>query len=78
MRVHLRPGLQVRLEDTNGGAALRLTGETLEVDADQADALTALLDGDSWRVDALPGTPASVADLVRRLLVRGVLVPSAS
>jgi len=77
-RVHLRPGLQVRLEDTNGGAALRLTGETLEVDADQADALTALLDGDSWRVDALPGTPASVADLVRRLLVRGVLVPSAS
>ena len=75
-RVHLRPGLQVGLEETVGGAVLRLPGETLEVDADQADALAVLLAGGLWRVDALPGQPESVADLVRRLLVRGVVVPS--
>jgi hypothetical protein len=76
-RVHLRPGIQARFEDTGGRAVLRLPGETLEVDADEADAVTALLDGEPWRVDALPGQPESVADLVRRLLVRGVVVPSA-
>ena len=76
-RVHLRPGLQARLEDTDGRTALRLPGETLEVDADQADALIVLLDGEPWSVDALPGLPEPVADLVRRLLVRGVVVPSA-
>ena len=76
-RVHLRPGLQARFEDTDGRAVLRLPGETLEVDTDEADAVTALLDGEPWRVDALPGQPESVADLVRRLLVRGVVVPSA-
>jgi lysine-specific demethylase/histidyl-hydroxylase NO66 len=76
-RVHLRPGLQARLEDTGGRISLSFPGETLEVDADQADALIVLLDGEPWRVDALPGEPEPVADLVRRLLVRGVVVPSA-
>ena len=47
------------------------------MDADQADALIVLLDGEPWSVDALPGRPEPVADLVRRLLVRGVVVPSA-
>ena len=76
-RVHLRPGLQARLGDTDGRTALCLPGETLEVDADQADALVVLLDGEPWRLDALPGDPEPVADLVRRLLARGVVVPSA-
>jgi hypothetical protein len=76
-RVHLRPGLQARLEKTDGRTTLRLPRETLEVDADQADALSVLLDGEPWHVDALPGQPEPVADLVRRLLVRGVVVPSA-
>ena len=76
-RVHLRPGLQAHLEDTEGRTTLRLPGETLEVDADQADALSVLLDGEPWSLDALPGLPEPVGDLVRRLLVRGVVVPSA-
>ena len=77
-RVRLRPGLQVRLEETDAGVFLRLSGETIEVDAAQTDALVALVDGESCRVDALPGEPEPVVDLVRRLLVRGVVIPSRS
>ena len=75
-RVRLRPGLHVRLEETDAGVFLRLSGDTIEVDAAQTDALAVLLDGEPCRVDALPGEPESVVDLVRRLLVRGVVIPS--
>ena len=71
-QVRLRPGLRVSLEETS----IHLPGETLEVEASQSDALAVLLDGEPWRLDSLPGEPQSVADLVRRLLVRGVVVPS--
>jgi hypothetical protein len=75
-RVHLRPGLQARLEDTDGRVTLRLPGETREVAPGEAGALAALRDGDAWRVEALSGSPEPVVGLVRRLLVRGVVVPS--
>jgi lysine-specific demethylase/histidyl-hydroxylase NO66 len=76
-RVELRAGLAIRLEETNGATVLHVHGERLDVGATQAEALSRLLEGDPCSVDSLSGAPAAVAELVRRLLLHGVLVPSA-
>ncbi len=75
--VQLRQGMRLELEETAAGASLRHPGGSIDVDPAQLEALAALLDGDAWRVDALPGELEPVADLVRLLLARGIVVPAA-
>jgi hypothetical protein len=69
--------MRLELEETAAGASLRHPGGSIDVDPGQVEALAALLDGDAWRVDALPGELEPVADLVRLLLARGIVVPAA-
>jgi hypothetical protein len=73
--VRLRAGLSARLEDTASGVALRAQGASLSLEPEHAGAVGRLLDGEPWRLDSLPGDSDAVAELVRRLLVRGVVVP---
>ena len=76
-RVQLRAGLPIRLEETSGATVVHVHGERLEVDSADAEALSRLLEGEPCSVDSLPGDAASVAELVRRLLLHGILVPPA-
>ena len=74
-RVRLRAGQRARVEVTDRGTALRFPGGRLEVDASLEDAVSALLEGNPRSVESLPGETEAVTDLVRRLLLRGIVVP---
>jgi hypothetical protein len=76
-RVQLRHGLQIGLDETDDVVSLRLPDGPLAVAPAQRDALAVLLDGEPCGVDSLPGDPEAISDLVRALLVRGVIVPTA-
>ena len=76
-RVRLRHGLQVGLDEADDVVSLRLPDGPLAVAPAQRDALAVVLDGEPCSVDSLPGDTEAISDLVRALLVRGVVVPSA-
>ena len=76
-RVQLRAGLPIRLEETNGTIIVHVHGERLDVDAAHGEALARLLEGEPCSIESLGGDPDSLAELVRRLLLHGALVPSA-
>ena len=76
-RVQLRHGLQIGLDETDDVVSLRLPDGPLTVAPAQLDALAVLLEGEPCSVDSLPGDTEANSDLVRTLLVRGVVVPAA-
>ena len=73
LRVVLRQGIDVHLD----GSILRHPGGRLDVEAAGRDALDSLLGGAPRTVESLPGEAEAVTDLVRRLLVEGIVVPAA-
>jgi hypothetical protein len=75
-RVRLRAGAEARLDADDDGMTIRTPWTSFAVEPAVATAAAALLEGEETRLDALPGPPDAVAELVRTLLVRGVLVPS--
>ena len=76
-RVQLRHGMQIGLDETDDVVSLRLPDGPLTVAPAQLDALAVLLEGEPCSVDSLPGDTEANSDLVRTLLVRGVVVPAA-
>ncbi|WET77403.1 cupin domain-containing protein [Amycolatopsis sp. QT-25] len=74
--VRRREGLRFRIGDaTDGRIALELPDRRLSLPSSTSAALTALLDGRTWRVGKIPGLdPADQLVLVRRLLREGVLM----
>lgn len=69
-RIRLRAGVRARLVDTE----LRYPGGSLSLDPNLQEAVAALLEGDVRLVGSLPGDAGAVAELVRRLLLRGIVV----
>lgn len=75
MRIRLRPGLRAHLEAVDGSTLLRVPGDSLEIEPALEGAVAALLEGGARTVGSLPGEAEQVAELVRRLLLRGIVVP---
>lgn len=75
-RVRLRAGTGARLESGHDGLVIRTPWTNVQVEPALAGAATALVDGRTTCVDELDGPPDAVTELVRTLLVRGVLVPA--
>jgi hypothetical protein len=75
-RVRLRAGAEARLDSGRDGLTLRTPWTNVAVDGSLATAAAILIEGRETRVDALEGPPDAVTELVRTLLVRGVLVPA--
>ncbi len=74
MRIQLRVGLRIRIDVDDGVTTLHHQGSRLELDATLGDALAVIATGEPRTVGSLPGDEAAVADLVRMLLVHGVVV----
>lgn len=73
--VRLRPGLQPRLDAAGARLRLHTLGEAAEFDAATEPALRLLLSGQTVPAGGLPGLDDEAGvDLVRQLLVTGVLV----
>jgi hypothetical protein len=75
-RDRLRAGAEARLDPGRDGLALRTPWTAVAVDVSLAAAAVSLIEGRETRLDALEGPPDAVAEFVRTLLVRGVLVPA--
>ena len=73
MRIQLRVGLPIRVDIDDRVATLHHQGRRLELDAALGDALALIATGESRAVGSLPGDEAAVAELVRTLLVNGVV-----
>ncbi|MFI0798003.1 cupin domain-containing protein [Amycolatopsis lurida] len=75
-RVRRREGLRFRIGDTaDGRIVLELPDRRLSLPSATSAALTALLDGRTWRLGEIPGLDrADQLVLVRRLLREGVLM----
>ena len=74
MRIQLRVGVRIRIDVDDGVTTLHHQGSRLELDATLGDALAVIATGEPRTVGSLPGDEAAVADLVRMLLVHGVVV----
>ena len=74
MRIQLRVGLPIRIDIDDRVATLHHQGSRLELDAALGDALALIATGEPRAVGSLPGDEAAVAELVRTLLVHGVVV----
>jgi hypothetical protein len=76
-RVRLRTGAEARLDSGPQGVTLRTPWTSVAVDPALATAASVLLEGEAIGVDELEGPPEAIVELVRTLLVRGILVPAA-
>ena len=74
-RIRLRPGLRAQLDVADGSTVVRVPGGSLEIDDGVAGSVAVLLQGGTRTVGSLPGETEPVIELVRRLLLRGIVVP---
>lgn len=75
-RVRLRTALRVRVDDDAGRLTLTMLDRTLQLPAEAAEAVKAVLTGEAVTPAELPGLDAGdQLVLVRRLLREGVVVP---
>ena len=75
--VRVRPGSRLRVEESVGAVTLVVDARRVDLPADHAAAVKAVLDGAVVRADDLPGLDASAGRvLVATLLREGAVVPA--